>query len=99
MRWTYGQVERFDLAVRLCCFIVYEMDYCTALGPYCFIINLKRDHCTALSAVQHPSMTPTSFLVGWGEKDHCRIPNALTYCAAACEIFYEVASGPESLEC
>ena len=25
----------------------------------------KRDHCTALWAVQHPSMTPTGFLVGW----------------------------------
>ena len=28
---------------------------------------VKRDHCTALWAVQHPSMAPTSFLVGWGE--------------------------------
>ena len=32
-----------------------------------FIMFVKRDHCTALWAVQHPSMTPTSFLVGWGE--------------------------------
>ena len=31
------------------------------------ILLVKRDHCTALLAVQHPSMTPTSFLVGWGE--------------------------------
>ena len=30
---------------------------------------VKRDHCTALWAVQHTSMPPTSFLVGWGEKD------------------------------
>ena len=28
---------------------------------------VKRDHCTALWAVQHPSMTPTGFLVGWVE--------------------------------
>ena len=27
---------------------------------------VKRDHCTAFWAVQDPSMTPTSFLVGWG---------------------------------
>ena len=30
----------------------------------------KKDHCTALWAVQHPSMTPTSFLVVWREKAH-----------------------------
>ena len=28
--------------------------------------DVKRDHCTALRAVQHPSMTPTSLLGVWG---------------------------------
>ena len=35
-----------------------------AKGKTCFF---KRDHCTALWAVQHPSMSPTGFLVGWIE--------------------------------
>ena len=29
-------------------------------------IYVKRDHCTALRAMQHPSMTPTSLLGVWG---------------------------------
>ena len=27
---------------------------------------IKREHCTALRAMQHPSMTPTSLLGVWG---------------------------------
>ena len=43
--------------------------HCSTYGPalrtYCFA---KRCHCTALGAMQHPSITPTSFLMGWAEK-------------------------------
>ena len=28
------------------------------------VLDVKRDHCTALWAVQHPSMTPTGFCSG-----------------------------------
>ena len=31
---------------------------------------VKRDHCTALRAMQHPSMTPTSLLGVWGGCTH-----------------------------
>ena len=33
---------------------------------------VKRDHCTALWAVQHPSTTPTLVFMGWGEGERLR---------------------------
>ena len=47
---------------------IHEVEQCTALQP-CSTramrisgLLVKRDHCTALWAVQHPSMTPTGFV-------------------------------------
>ena len=40
--------------------------------PHRGLTFIKRDHCTSLRAVQHPSMTPTRLLGLWGEQVRAR---------------------------